>query len=186
MADDAEKRREIGRKLIEMFDVICVVMTVRPKIKNCTLLMLDSLGVLTPENVSSGKVHIQYDMPNVAREMVKNAVPRLHPANRADSVFWCTLNHYYTLAAAYHSGAERARVFEDDAAIMKDCNEAIRYLDGVPAGFDFVNFGCLPTGGAGGVPNFRRMLHAPGGTELYARLENGRSAHAFGMSRRFM
>ena len=30
------------------------------------------------------------------------------------------------------------------------------------------------------------MLSAAGGTDLYARLENGRNAHAVGMSRKFM
>ena len=177
---------DVGKKLSEMFDIICVVATTRPKLKNYTLRTLDSLGLLTSKNIVSGKVHIQYDMPNIARKIVKDAIPKLNVYNKKDNVFWCTLNHYYALAAAYHSGAEHALIFEDDAVILKDSDEIMRYLENVPADYDFINFGCLPTGGPGGIPNFKNMLLAPGGTEFYAKLENGRNAHSLGMSRKFM
>jgi len=90
-------------------------------------------------------------MPNVARRIVKQNIKKMNRCNRRDDVFWCTLNHYYALAAAYHFGAEHALVLEDDAIIMKNPDETMKYLDGVPDGYDMVNFGCLPTGGPGGV-----------------------------------
>ena len=135
---------DIGKKLAELFDIICVVMTTRPKLKNYTLRTLDSLGLLTSENIVSGKVHIQYDMPNVARKIVKNAIPKLNVYTKKDNIFWYTLNHYYTLAAAYHSGAEHALIFEDDAIILKDSDEVMRYLENIPPEYDFINFGNLP------------------------------------------
>lgn len=90
-------------------------------------------------------------MPNVARRIVKQNIKKMNRCNRRDDVFWGTLNHYYALAAAYHFGAEHALVLEDDAIIMKNPDETMKYLDGIPDGYDMVNFGCLPTGGPGGV-----------------------------------
>ena len=143
--------KDVGRKLLQMFDIICVVMTTRPKIKNYTLQTLEKLGILTVENVVNGKVHIQYDMPNVARRIVKDSVKKMNRCNERDSVFWCTLNHYYALAAAYHSEAGHALIMEDDAVVLKNPAETMKYLDAVPDGYDLVNFGCLPTGGPNGV-----------------------------------
>lgn len=181
-----DKKFEIGKKLLQLFDIICIVMTTRPKIKNTTLKMLQSIGVLTEENIISGKVHIQYDMPNVTREIIKKNIPKLNIYNKDDKCFAVTLNHYYALAAAYHSGVKTALVFEDDSILLKDSDKVLNYLNDIPKNWDFVNFGCLPTGGPNGIQNFKDMLSANSGTSLYAILQNGRNAHAFGMSRKFM
>lgn len=66
---DSELLKKLGAKFVEKFDTIVVIGTIRDKRfqRNSTLQMLGMLGILTPENLTSGKVIIQNDQPNNIR-----------------------------------------------------------------------------------------------------------------------
>ena len=80
------------------------------------------------------------------------------PLVRHASYAACTFNHYRAICAAYHLGAERCLLVEDDVRFLRDIDELARIVESVPDAdvtmFDLISDGARsPTAG-----EIRRML----------------------------
>ena len=122
-----------------MFDAVIVINTVSDRNfpRNGTLKTLDALGILTAQNLISGKVIIQKDAPCLQR--LEFAI-RHNPPKVDRTVSYILYNQYYALQDIRYRNLSNALILEDDAFLVKNMQKSLDVLDNIPDDWDFLNF----------------------------------------------